>query len=506
MILNRENLERISSSGKVVLPPVDVWSLPEKVLQFGTGVLLRGLPDYFIDKANRQGVFNGRVVVVKSTDKGDTSEFDNQDNLYTLCIRGIADGQKVEENLICSAISKVLTAHTDWPAIMEVATSPDLQVVFSNTTEVGIQLMPDSVSAQPPVSFPGKLLAVLFARYKAFAGDSSKGLVIVPAELITDNGTRLKDIVTELARQNNLDAGFMQWLNQSNTFCNTLVDRIVPGKPEAPVLAGLEQELGYQDQLLTMSEVYRLWAIEGDTHVQDVLTFVQADEGIVIAPDITIYRELKLRLLNGTHTLSCALAFLAGQETVKEALSQKPISDFISRLMQEEIAPAIPYKVAPAEASAFSRQVLDRFRNPHLDHQWLSISLNYTAKLKLRVVPVIENYFKVFNQVPQNIALGFAAYLLFMKSTETEAGKYYGYLDGKKYLINDDSAGYFYELWQQNKPEEVVEQALQNTALWGTNLDALPGFTAAVQKHLIALISKGIWTQIKILESEKVSA
>ena len=93
-----------------------------------------------------------------------------------------------------------------------------------------------------------------------------------------------------------------------------------------------------------------------------------------------------------------------------------------------------------------------------------------------------------------------------MKSTETEAGKYYGYLDGKKYLINDDSAGYFYELWQQNKPEEVVEQALQNTALWGTNLDALPGFTAAVQKHLLALISKGIWTQIKILESEKVSA
>ena len=293
MILKRENLTRIASPGKVELPPAEIWALPEKVLQFGTGVLLRGLPDYFIDKANRQGLFNGRVVVIKSTDKGSTSEFENQDNLYTLCVRGIADNQKIEKNIICSAISRVLSAQTDWFAILAVAASPELEIVISNTTEVGIQLIPDFIAAQPPISFPGKLLAILLARYEAFAGDPSKGLVIVPAELITDNGTKLKNIVTELARQNNLDAAFMQWLNQRNTFCNTLVDRIVPGKPDAPALAQLQQELGYQDDLLTMAEVYRLWAIEGDAHVQNVLSFAQADDGLVIAPDINKYRELK---------------------------------------------------------------------------------------------------------------------------------------------------------------------------------------------------------------------
>jgi len=505
MILKRENLEKISSPEKVELLPAGIWAMPEKVLQFGTGVLLRGLPDYFIDKANRQGLFNGRVVVVKSTDKGGTSEFDGQDSLYTLCVRGIADGQKVEENIICSAISRVLAAHTDWPAILEVAASPELQIIISNTTEVGIQLTEDSVLAQPPISFPGKLLAILLARYEAFAGDPHKGLVIVPAELIADNGTKLKNIVTELARQNNLDAAFRQWLNQRNTFCNTLVDRIVPGKPDAPALAQLQQELGYQDDLLTISEVYRLWAIEGNAHVQNVLSFAQADEGLVIAPDINIFRELKLRLLNGTHTLSCGLAFLVGQETVKQAMDEPAVAGFISRLMQEEIAPAIPYAVSPAETDAFSRKVLDRFRNPHLDHRWLSITLNYTAKLKLRVVPVIENYFAIFKQVPENMALGFAAYLLFMKSAETEAGKYYGFLNSEKYLINDEAAGCFYDLWQQNKAEQVVEKTLQNTDLWGISLDALPGFTAAVQRHLIKMLADGMWAAITLLTSKTIS-
>ncbi|WP_246343675.1 tagaturonate reductase [Adhaeribacter radiodurans] len=498
-------MKKISASGNVVLPASEVWTLPEKVLQFGTGVLLRGLPDYFIDKANQQGVFNGRIVVVKSTDKGSTSEFDDQDGLYTLCVRGIADGQKIEENIICSAISRVLSANSDWSAILHVAISPDLQIIISNTTEVGILLVDDSVQAQPPVSFPGKLLAVLKARYEAFAGDPGKGLVIVPTELITDNGTKLKNIVTELARQSNLDTGFLQWLAQSNTFCNTLVDRIVPGKPEAKVLTDLEQKLGYQDDLLILSELYRLWAIEGDEHVKEVLSFSQVDEGVVIAPDITKYRELKLRLLNGTHTLSCALAFLAGQITVKEAMGQKAVSDFISRLMKEDIAPAIPDEVSSTESAVFSRQVLDRFRNPHLDHQWLSISLNYTAKLKLRVVPVIENYFKIFNQVPQNIALGFAAYLVFMIATETEAGKYYGSYNGERYLINDDAAGYFYDLWQQDTPEQVVEKALENSDLWGTNLAALPSFTAAIQSYLRLIMTDGILPLIKSLESEKVS-
>ena len=464
MILNWRNLEAIKAKANLTVPEVSMFDLPEKVLQFGTGVLLRGLPDYFIDKANRAGVFNGRVVVVKSTDRGTTAEFDNQDGLYTLCVRGIEEGEKVEENIICSAISRVLTAGIHWEQILQVAASTQLEVILSNTTEVGIQLVDDDIYARPPVSFPGKLLAVLLTRYKTFSGDKSKGLVIVPTELVPGNGDKLKAIVVEQAQRHQLDAGFMNWLEESIIFCNSLVDRIVPGKPDASALAALETELGYQDELLSMSEVYRLWAIQGDARVENVLTFARADAGVIITPDIDIYRELKLRLLNGTHSLSCGVAFLAGFETVKNAMDDADMSAYIAALMQEEIAPAIPYPV-PAEAAAqFSRQVLDRFRNPHLKHQWISITLSFSAKLKLRIIPVLSRYYEAFGQAPELMALGFAAYLRFMRAEEADQGKYFGRLQGEKYPINDDQAAYFYQVWQQLAPEALVSRPVPTVA------------------------------------------
>ncbi|WP_026463892.1 tagaturonate reductase [Adhaeribacter aquaticus] len=505
MLLNQENLGKIKAGSNLLAPSPDLFELPEKVLQFGTGVLLRGLPDYFIHKANQEGVFNGRVVVVKSTDKGDTAEFDQQDNLYTICVRGFEDGQKVEANIICSAISRVLTAGNNWEEILTFATSPELSVVISNTTEVGIQLVEDDVNAQPPVSFPGKLLAVLLKRYKAFNGDRTKGLVIVPTELISENGTQLKAIVVELARQNNLEEAFIQWVTEANIFCNTLVDRIVPGKPDAALLANLEAVLGYQDDLLIMSEVYRLWAIEGNEQVKEKLSFAQTDAGVIVEPDINRYRELKLRLLNGTHTLSCGLAFLGGIQTVKEAMDDKNLSAFISGLMQEDIAPAIPYEVAPEEAADFSRKVLDRFRNTHIEHQWLSITMNYTMKLKMRVVPVLQQYYHLFNQAPEHVAFGFAAYLLFMKAKQQQGEKYFGELNNTNYLINDEHAAYFYQLWQSADFENIADEVLKNQEFWGADLTILPGFAQTVQKYLLQMSSEGVLAALKSLESRKIS-
>lgn len=237
------------------LSPAEMMSLPEKVLQFGTGVLLRGLPDFLIDEANSKGIFNGRIVVVKSTNSGDTAEFDQQDNLYTVCIRGIQDGAQVAQNVVCTAISRVLTASTQWDEVLACAKNSALEIVISNTTEVGIKLTNEDIHQMPPVSFPGKLLAFLYARYQAFAGDPSKGLIIVPTELIPDNGSKLESILLELAHLNNLEADFIDWMEQHNHCCNTLVDRIVPGKPAPEAKAEIEATLGYQDDLLIMSEV-----------------------------------------------------------------------------------------------------------------------------------------------------------------------------------------------------------------------------------------------------------
>lgn len=491
MTVSKFTLKNIQA-GKVQRVPDGVFDLPEKVLQFGTGVLLRGLPDYFIDKANRQGIFNGRIVVVKSTGGGDAAAFEKQDALYTLCIRGLENGKTVSENIICSAISRVLSAKDDWAAILKCAHNPDMQVVISNTTEVGIELVKEDIHHHPPVSFPGKLLAFLYERYKAFAGSVQCGMVIVPTELISDNGKKLEAIVFELAHLNGLEENFIEWLEKHNHFCNSLVDRIVPGKPDAIAKKELEDELGYQDDLIIMSEVYRLWAIEGNEKIASVLSFAAADNGVVIAPEITKFKELKLRLLNGTHSLTCGVAFLSGIVSVKEAMDNPEVSKFVKNLMTEEIAKAIPYTLPQEEAQAFAANVLDRFSNPSIEHHWINISLNYTSKLEMRIAQVLVKFAELYKTVPQNMALGFAAYLVFMKVVKLENDIYYGNFNGKDYPVKDPKAGYFFEQWKNEDVQAVVKNVLSNTALWNANLSALPGFTEKVTENVKAILQKGM--------------
>jgi tagaturonate reductase len=502
MLLSKYNLKNINAE-KAVVPDYALFALPEKVLQFGTGVLLRGLPDYFIDKANKQGIFNGRIVVVKSTEGGDTTAFEKQDGLYTICVRGIENGIKDEENIICSSISRVLSAKNEWNKILECAHNPQLKIIISNTTEVGIELVQDDIRCYPPVSFPGKLLAFLYERYKAFAGSKQSGMVIVPTELIIDNGKRLESIILELAYLNGLEEAFIDWLETANSFCNSLVDRIVPGKPDKTVQASIENEVGYSDELLLMTEVYRLWAIEGNNETAEILSFAKADKGVVIADDINLFRELKLRLLNGTHTLSSGIALLSGFSTVKNAMDDVQMFHYISTLMKSEIAPAIPYKITQEQTREFAEKCLDRFRNPYIDHQWLGITTQYSAKMRMRVIPVLLQYYSLFNTIPENMATGFAAYIYFMKAVKEENRNYFGRFNNSFYPIKDDKAYYFYEKWQTIKPALIAGSVLRDVALWGYDLASLAGFVDAVQEKLNEIEETGMAAVLNPLQPKK---
>lgn len=478
-----------------------IFELPEKVLQFGTGVLLRGLPDYFIDQANRQGIFNGRIVVVKSTNGGDAAAFEKQDGLYTLCIRGIVEGKAVAENIICSAISRVLSAKNEWETILKCAHNPDMQIIFSNTTEVGIELVKDDTRHHPPISFPGKLLAFLHERYKAFDGSEQCGMVIVPTELISDNGKKLEAIVLELAHLNGLEENFIEWLEKHNHFCNSLVDRIVPGKPAAKAKAILEDELGYTDDLLTMSEAYALWAIEGNENIAQVLSFAKASKDVVITDNINLFKELKLRLLNGAHSLSCAVAFLSGIVSVNEAMENETVSTFIKESMMNEIAKAMPYNISEADAIVFSDKVLDRFKNRSIEHHWINISLNFTAKLEMRIVPVLLRYYELYKTIPENIAMGFAAYIIFMKPVKNVENIYYGYLNNKDYPINDLHAPYFFDQWKKYTTVELIRNVLSKVEFWNTDLTKLNGFTEKVIDNVENILEYGM---MDVLQSENI--
>jgi tagaturonate reductase len=504
MQLSKQKLLQVHAQEGLSIPSTSLFELPEKVLQFGTGVLLRGLPDYFIDKANKQGVFNGRIVVVKSTDS-DSSAFDYQDGLYTICIRGKENGKNIVENSINASISRVLSAKSEWERILECAHNLEMKIIISNTTEIGIQLLEEEINSESPASFPGKLLAFLFERFKAFNGSKESGMVIVPTELITDNGSKLESIVLELAHLNQLDYQFIEWIENHNSFCNSLVDRIVPGKPNTSELEKIETALGYKDDLLTMSEVFSLWAIEGDEKIKQILSFCKTDAAVVITPDITLFKELKLRLLNGTHTFNCGLAFLSGFNITREAVTDKTFSLFAKTLMQTDIANAIPYEIDKKVKEDFANKVFERFCNPFVDHQWQSITVQYTSKMKMRNVPLLLRHYELTDLVPIYMATGFAGFLLYMKITSKNNNKYFGVRNGVGYEIKDDSAEYFYHVWQNNSASNVVSTVMQNEELWETDLTQLPGFMQMVQEQLNSMLSIGVLETIAELETKRIT-
>ena len=502
MLLSKQTIEQIrTTTSGVSLPKPEVFSLPEKVLQFGTGVFIRGLIDYFIDKANNEGIFNGRVVMVKSTDAGSVAPFQEQNGLYTLLMKSVDDEKEIDEKVICAAISRTLNAADDWQEVLKCASNPEIQIIISNTTEVGIVLMKDdSVSSLPPVSFPGKLLSFLVERYKAFNGSEESGMVILPTELIPGNGTKLKAIVNELAVISQLDQDFIHWMNTANDWCNSLVDRIVPGKLPADEHKQMEEELGYEDKLMIMAETFGLWAIETSSpRTVSLLSFSKTHPGIHIVNNIEKFRELKLRLLNGSHNLSCALGYAAGFTTVKEAMANADFDRYMQTLILKDISAAILSNVITMEdANEFGSNVLARYRNPHISFEWLDICVQDTSKIKIRAVPIVLQHFEKCGYVPDAISLGFAAYILFMRSEKDASGNYVGNINGRAYTIADDFAEKLHDKWKNSKGKELVIGILEDKSLWETDLSKMQQFVESVTFYLQNLSEQGFFQTAKI--------
>jgi tagaturonate reductase len=456
--------------------------LPEKILQFGTGVLLRGLCDDVIDKANKSGHFGGSIVVVKSTGN-DVSMFDKQDFLYTIYESGLKDGQQVHNFNINESIISVLGAEKEWYEVLNKAENEGIQIVISNTTEAGLvyeaEIFEDDVC---PKSFPGKLTQWLYRRYETCQVET----VIIPTELIVDNGKVLKNIVLRLATENKFELGFFEWFIDQVIFCSSLVDRIVPGRPADPELFQLWQKLGYEDKLLIKVEPYTLWAIEGE-RVEHILTFIhQNQDKVILTPNIEKYRELKLRLLNAPHTLMCGVAFLSGFKLVKDAMKDEFFLKYLNNLMLTELAPSITLmSIDEKVKQRYIMQVLDRFKNESIEHLWKNICVQYTLKMKSRVIPLLLNYYKNHKAVPHYLVRCFAAYLYYMKAVDCVNNEYFGSLDGELYRINCDYASYFSDLWNTtNTTEELVLKCLRNEELWGSNLNNLEGFAEHTASHL----------------------
>jgi tagaturonate reductase len=358
--------------------------LPETILQFGAGNFLRAFADVFVHEANQKGQNIGRIVVVQSTNSSRAQQLSAQNCHYHVITQGIKNGQKIADALKVESISRALVAQQNWPQIITIAQSADLKYVFSNVTEAGLKLESDeAMDNGAPKSFPAKLLLVLKARFEAH----QLGLTILPCELVERNGDLLRDLVIEQARLWDLDEHFQNWLLQENIWCNTLVDRIVSGKPDNhPLLA--------QDPLLTAAEPYALWAIEAPNGLSNFI----ANPQVIQTDNIDPYSLRKVRILNGAHTALVIRAMPLGIHTVREAIANPDIQTWLKRLLFEEICPVINERVDQAEK--FASEVFDRFANPFLNHKLSDIALHQETKVQVRLISTYREYVKKFGKQP----------------------------------------------------------------------------------------------------------
>ena len=467
-----ETLEKAGYTGYLLK------NAPERVLQFGEGNFLRAFADYWFDMANEKAGWNGKCVLVQPIAQGLTQLINRQEGLYTLYLRGRQNGEEVDAKRVISSVSRCLNPYEkqDYDAMMDVAAGEALEYIVSNTTEAGIVYDPSCrLEDCPPASFPAKLTQVLLHRWRA----GRPGVVVLSCELIDNNGKELLRCVNQYIKQWGLEEGFARWVNGDCTFCSTLVDRIVPGRiRDAAEAARLEDENGYRDALIDVGEVFGVWNIEGPEWLAEKLPFRAAGLNCPVVPDVTPYKKRKVRILNGAHTGFVLGAYLAGYDIVRDCMQDDVILGFMNRMLHEEVIPTLPLDRQDLEA--FAAAVQDRFNNPFINHELMSITLNSTSKWRARNMPSLLEYAQTAGKLPPCLAMSFAAYIAFYSSdiqALTEQGLVCRRPKGNEYTVSDDRwVLEFYYSRRGVSDETLVHDVMTNEKMWGQDLTLVPGF------------------------------
>ena len=456
----------------------------EKVLQFGEGNFLRAFVDDFIDLANERVGYNGKAVLVQPIAQGLTELINQQEGLYTLYLRGSENGRKVDEKRVISCVSRCINPYGDWDKVLEAARSPELEIVVSNTTEAGIVHESESrFDQEPPVSFPAKLTRVLYERWQA----GLKGLVVLSCELIDNNGKELLRCVNQYIDDWKLEENFRSWVNEENIFCSTLVDRIVPGRIRDPEeVKRLAEQNGYDDPLTDVGEVFGIWVIEGPEGLEDRLPFKKAGVPVIVVPDVTPYKKRKVRILNGAHTGFTLGSYLAGFDIVRECMEDDTVRSFMNKMLYDEVIPTLP--LDKKDLDDFARAVQDRFNNPFVNHELMSISLNSTSKWRARNMPSFLEYIEEKKELPKCLTASLAAYIAFYSNDIRELndkGLVCCRPKGNLYTVSDDrDVLEFYWTHREDDEETLVHAVLSNDKMWGQDLTAIDGLEKAVADGL----------------------
>lgn len=464
---------------------------PVRVLQFGEGNFLRAFVDYMIDIANEKVDFNGNVVLVKPISFGNLDAFHQQDCRYTVLLRGLVDGKPVEMSRAITSVSDAVDAYGEYEKYAAYARLDTLRFIVSNTTEAGIVLdESDRFDLCPPNSYPGKLCKFLYERAEAFGYAADKGLIILPVELIDDNGIALKRCVKTLAQLWKLGERFETWLDEACVFTSTLVDRIVTGYPRDEAEA-IWQKLGYEDRLLVTGEPFALWVIESEKDISGELPLPDCGLPVIFTDNQKPYKQRKVRILNGAHTSFVPAAFLCGYDYVLDAMNDPMILTFMQKTLYDEVIPTL--SLPKEDLMAFAEAVTGRFKNPYIKHALLSICLNSVSKWRARCMPSLLGYVEREHKLPEHLTFSLAALMALYHGGHLKDGALECLRDGQPYALRDDAAVLAFFAENNQKPAaELTRMFLSSTDFFGQDLTQVPGLETAVATALKDVLARGM--------------
>lgn len=456
-----------------------------KIMQFGEGNFLRAFVEWIIQDLNDKGAISSDVVLVQPMPFGRVKELAEQDGLYTLRLEGIDGGKKVKNSQVINVVGDCVNPFAEYEKFLAYGESEDLEVIISNTTEAGIAVDPtDTDFSVCPKSYPGKLLALLKRRYDKFKGAKDKGLAIIPCELIDNNGDELYRCLTELAKINKMDRKFIDWMQNCNHFTSTLVDRIVPGYPRNEI-EEIQKETGYIDNNVVKGEIFHLWVLKKEAHVQKVLPADSTGLNVIFADDIKPYKQRKVKILNGSHTAMVPVAYLCGIDTVGEAVNDPVIGKFVREFVFEEVNPTID--LPQDQMTAFANSVIERYQNPFIRHELMSIALNSTTKFKTRLLPTLLDYVKIKGELPKRLVFAFAALVTFHKGKRGDED--IKLADDPQYLAK------WKELWDgfDGDYNKLAKEVLGWVEAWDMDMNTIhPDLCSKVATYLYAMNTKGM--------------
>lgn len=469
---------------------------PIKVVQFGEGNFLRAFVDYMFDIANEKGLFDGSIVLIKPISFGTLERFKAQNCRYNVQLRGRVDGEEYVETRLITSVKDAVSPFDDYEEYINLAKVDTLRFVVSNTTEAGIVFNgADQFEEKLNVTFPAKLTQFLYTRYNHFNGAADKGLVMLPVELIDDNGIELRRCVKEYVKLWNLPEGFNQWLDDACVFTSTLVDRIVTGYPRGEDEA-IWETLGYRDELIVTAEPFALWVIESDKDISNEMPLDKALEGkvgmnVLFTDNQKPYKQRKVRILNGAHTSFVLASYLRGNDFVNQSMKDEVVRRFMDETLHAEVIPTLT--LPKQDLEDFATAVVDRFNNPFIQHALLAISLNSVSKFKARCLPSLLGYVEKTGQLPAHMTFGLAALMAFYSADEIRDGALVGHRGQEEYMIKDDMA--VLEFFQANSSLETrafVEKFLGNEAFHGQDLNKVAGLTDRMVEYLQTIIDIGM--------------